>query len=279
MGVKLAHDLRHRGDRGASSPTTSARSRRRSRRRCSGSRAPTRSSSSPRGSCSASATRTASARSSSAGSRTTSIIASETLRARPARRRVRARGRTTASWSSCDENGLRGFQAVPEDEGGGALCIFEFIYFARPDSKLRGVELHGARVRMGERLAEEAPVAADIVIGDPRLGHAGGDRLRARERHPVQRGPDQEPLRRPDVHPARPGAARARDQDEVQPARRGGRQARRGRGRLDRARHDDPQDRRDALRGGRRGGARARVVAADRLAVLLRDRHGDRGAS
>ncbi len=69
----------------------------------------------------------------------------------------------------CDENGLRGIQVVPEDKG-GALCIFEFIYFGRPDSKFRGVELHGARVRMGERLAEEAPVAADIVIPIPDSG-------------------------------------------------------------------------------------------------------------
>ena len=100
------------------------------------------------------------------------VIASETLRARPARRRVRARDQATASWSSATRTGCAAFQVVPEDEGGGALCIFEFIYFGRPDSKFRGVELHGARVRMGERLAEEAPVAADIVIADPRLGHA-----------------------------------------------------------------------------------------------------------
>jgi amidophosphoribosyltransferase len=70
----------------------------------------------------------------------------------------------------CDDDGLRGIQAVPETDGGGALCIFEFIYFARPDTKLRGVELHGARVRMGERLAEESPVAADMVIGVPDSG-------------------------------------------------------------------------------------------------------------
>jgi amidophosphoribosyltransferase len=60
-------------------------------------------------------------------------------------------------------------QAV-EPKNGGALCIFEFIYFARPDSKLRGVELHGARVRMGERLAAEAPVEADIVMAVPDSG-------------------------------------------------------------------------------------------------------------
>jgi amidophosphoribosyltransferase len=68
-----------------------------------------------------------------------------------------------------DEQGLRSIQAVPEADG-NALCIFEFIYFARPDSKLRGVELHGARVRMGERLAEEAPVAADVVMAVPDSG-------------------------------------------------------------------------------------------------------------
>jgi amidophosphoribosyltransferase len=60
-------------------------------------------------------------------------------------------------------------QAVPLDDG-GALCIFEFFYLARPDSRLSGVEVHGARVRMGERLAEEAPAAADLVLPIPDSG-------------------------------------------------------------------------------------------------------------
>jgi amidophosphoribosyltransferase len=68
-----------------------------------------------------------------------------------------------------DEDGCRSVQAV-EPKNGGALCIFEFIYFARPDSKLRGVELHGARMRMGERLAEEAPAEADLVMAVPDSG-------------------------------------------------------------------------------------------------------------
>jgi amidophosphoribosyltransferase len=68
-----------------------------------------------------------------------------------------------------DDAGCNSTQAV-EPKGGGALCIFEFIYFARPDSKLRGVELHGARLRMGERLAAEAPAEADIVMGVPDSG-------------------------------------------------------------------------------------------------------------
>ena len=68
-----------------------------------------------------------------------------------------------------DADGMRAEQAV-ETRAGGALCIFEFIYFARPDSTLRGVELHGARVRMGERLASEAPADADVVLAIPDSG-------------------------------------------------------------------------------------------------------------
>jgi amidophosphoribosyltransferase len=68
-----------------------------------------------------------------------------------------------------DEDGCRSVQAV-EPKNSGALCIFEFIYFARPDSKLRGVELHGARMRMGERLAAEAPAEADLVMAVPDSG-------------------------------------------------------------------------------------------------------------
>jgi len=68
-----------------------------------------------------------------------------------------------------DDEGCRAVQAVPENEG-GALCIFEFFYLARPDSRLAGVEMHGARVRMGERLAEEAPVEADLVLPIPDSG-------------------------------------------------------------------------------------------------------------
>jgi amidophosphoribosyltransferase len=67
-----------------------------------------------------------------------------------------------------DEDGLHAAQAVPA--GRNALCIFEHVYFARPDSRVGGVEVHGSRVRMGERLAREAPVEADLVIGIPDSG-------------------------------------------------------------------------------------------------------------
>jgi amidophosphoribosyltransferase len=67
-----------------------------------------------------------------------------------------------------DAEGQHAVQAVPA--GRNALCIFEHVYFARPASRLGGVEVHGARVRMGERLAAEAPVDAELVIAIPDSG-------------------------------------------------------------------------------------------------------------
>ncbi|ADV68409.1 amidophosphoribosyltransferase [Deinococcus maricopensis] len=49
-------------------------------------------------------------------------------------------------------------------------CAFEWIYFARPDSTLDGVSIHESRVRMGEQLARERPVEADIVVPVPDSG-------------------------------------------------------------------------------------------------------------
>lgn len=50
------------------------------------------------------------------------------------------------------------------------LCVFEMIYFARPDSRFFGESLYSYRVRIGEVLARETPVNADIVIGVPDSG-------------------------------------------------------------------------------------------------------------
>jgi amidophosphoribosyltransferase len=50
------------------------------------------------------------------------------------------------------------------------LCIFEMIYFARPDSQMEGESLYSYRMRLGKRLADEAPVEADIVIAVPDSG-------------------------------------------------------------------------------------------------------------
>ena len=51
-----------------------------------------------------------------------------------------------------------------------ALCVFEYIYFARPDSAIDGCSVHAARIRAGEFLAKEHPALADVVIGVPDSG-------------------------------------------------------------------------------------------------------------
>jgi amidophosphoribosyltransferase len=67
-----------------------------------------------------------------------------------------------------DEAGLHAVQAVPA--GRHAACVFEHVYFARPDSRLAGSEVHMGRVRLGERLAEETPAVADVVMSIPDSG-------------------------------------------------------------------------------------------------------------
>lgn len=67
-----------------------------------------------------------------------------------------------------DQDGMR-FAQGHEPEAGG-MCLFEFIYFARPDSRMYGTSLYSARERMGEQLAIEHPVVADIVVPVPDSG-------------------------------------------------------------------------------------------------------------
>ena len=68
-----------------------------------------------------------------------------------------------------DANGLR---SVKDHCGrkDTQMCVFEFIYFARPDSVIEGSSVHEARKQAGRFLAEEHPVEADVVIGVPDSG-------------------------------------------------------------------------------------------------------------
>ena len=68
-----------------------------------------------------------------------------------------------------DEDGLRS-RRFTEGVEKRSLCVFEFVYLARPDSKLLGRTVHEARREMGRLLAKEAPVEADMVIPVPDTG-------------------------------------------------------------------------------------------------------------
>lgn len=70
-----------------------------------------------------------------------------------------------------DSSGVKSFK---EETGRRALCIFEYIYFARPDSVIQNRLLYPARQAMGKILAREYPVAADIVMGVPDSATAAG---------------------------------------------------------------------------------------------------------
>jgi amidophosphoribosyltransferase len=68
------------------------------------------------------------------------------------------------------ERGIKSKIAAQADRQ--SFCVFEYIYFARPDSRMAGTVLQVARARMGEILWREAPVDADVVIPVPDSGNA-----------------------------------------------------------------------------------------------------------
>jgi amidophosphoribosyltransferase len=66
-----------------------------------------------------------------------------------------------------DANGVRSLRFADAQP---KLCLFEFVYIARPDTQLYGHGVHAARQRMGEELARQAPCAADMVMPVPESG-------------------------------------------------------------------------------------------------------------
>ncbi len=66
------------------------------------------------------------------------------------------------------EDGLKSIRL--NERTGKQTCIFEYVYFARPDSIIDGIPVQQARLKMGEMLAEENPVEADVVVGVPDSG-------------------------------------------------------------------------------------------------------------
>jgi amidophosphoribosyltransferase len=68
----------------------------------------------------------------------------------------------------------QGVKSLKNEDDKKALCIFEYIYFARPDSIIQGKLLYPTREAMGRILAEEYPVDADLVMGVPDSATAAG---------------------------------------------------------------------------------------------------------
>lgn len=71
-------------------------------------------------------------------------------------------------YSSDNEEGLQSY--IVKENCEKRICSFEYIYFARPDSTLEGINVHEIREKSGEKIWEQAPVEADLVIGVPDSG-------------------------------------------------------------------------------------------------------------
>jgi amidophosphoribosyltransferase len=69
-----------------------------------------------------------------------------------------------------NKNGLKSIQAFPDHQR-RAFCIFEYVYFARPDSNISGRNVYRTRVEMGRQLAREYPIEADLVVPVPDSGN------------------------------------------------------------------------------------------------------------
>jgi len=85
-----------------------------------------------------------------------------------------------------DDRGLRSrrFAESPRK----ALCLFEFVYLARADSRLYGRTVHVARAEMGRRLARQSPVEADLVVPVPDTGHSAAQGFAAEAGIPYGEG-------------------------------------------------------------------------------------------
>jgi len=86
---------------------------------------------------------------------------------------------------SIGENGIESYR---EEGKRRAICIFEYIYFARPDSAINGRLIYPARQAMGAGLADEYPVDADLVMGVPDSATAAGSGYALRSGIPLVEG-------------------------------------------------------------------------------------------
>ncbi|MCR5527232.1 MAG: amidophosphoribosyltransferase [Lachnospiraceae bacterium] len=72
---------------------------------------------------------------------------------------------------SISAEGIKSDKSLMMDKGRRGRCVFEYIYFARPDSIIDGISVYDARIKAGRFLAQDSPIDADLVIGVPESGN------------------------------------------------------------------------------------------------------------
>ena len=153
-------------------------------------------------------------------------------------------------------------------------CIFEYIYFSRPDSIVGGRHVYDVRKTMGAELAREAPAAVDVIVPVPDSGVPAAIGFAQEFGHSLRARHHSQSLCRAHLHPADAGDPRSGRAHEARRQPRGGRgQAHRAGRRFDRARHHLEEDRANDARRRRERGAFPHRLAADHASGLLRHRH------
>jgi amidophosphoribosyltransferase len=172
-----------------------------------------------------------------------------------------------------DEAGLHSLTPFPKEKP--SYCIFELIYFARPDSQVFGENVYLCRKRLGHNLARESRPDVDLVMPFPDSGNYAA--LGYAEESGL---PFEEPLRGADLHPAESGDAGFRRPGQAQS---GEAAHRRQKDRDRRGFHhpgdDQPESRPPSARLRRQGDPHGCELPPDALSLPLRDRFFDAGGA
>ena len=131
--------------------------------------------------------------------------------ARHRRRPLRPRARSRRDGGHRRRRACRSRAPVPRASGSTRRCACSSSCTSpAPTAASTAAASTRPASRMGEQLAEQAPVEADMVMGVPESGVPAAEGFARAQRHPVRPGPGEEPLHRPQLHRAEPGAARPR---------------------------------------------------------------------